>query len=189
MQKDWVDHGDDGEQTDDQELASSLSGLMEEHKCIGTFGQDELINMLSVVASTPKARVKFMALKAVSNRPDLGTCMQPILDAVEEFAAARQQPAPAAASKLPGPAATSPDLQTKPPPQPSKTATPHTDHLPSSSSEPKNPKSQLKKEKKQRKKDAEAAAQHNVADQRQDGEAAASAADEPPLAPVGMQPA
>jgi len=53
----------------------------------------------------------------------------------------------------------------------------------------KNPRASSKKDKKQRKKDAEAAAQHNVADQRQDGEAAASAADEPPLAPVGMQPA
>lgn len=102
-------------------------------------------------------------------------------DAVKATVAARQKPpapVPAAGSKLPATAATSPD--------------PLTSNQPLSKSQIKN-----KRRREKKRQDAElaaacAAAQHDVAAQgaeQQDGEAAASASDEPALASAGMQPA
>ena len=169
------------------DLVSSLSGLMEEHTCPCTFAEDDLMYMLAVVASHPQSTIEFSASNIVSKRPELVPAERAVLNAVEDFVDGRQKPhVPAAASKLPAPAATSPNLPSTTPSQPSNLATPHTSDLPSSSSGQEKSKSQIKREKKRKKKDAEATAQHDVADQQQNGEAAASATDEAASTSAGM---
>ena len=177
-------------------LFTSLDSLMDSHINPKAFSQHQLGEMLEIVVSFPVTTIQFVATRVATLRPELAPFKAKVLEVVEPIVSAQGKPAvvseSVAASELVATAATNPDSSITDLAQHSKSASPCVSDLPPGQAES---GKKHKKKKKKKKQDAALTAQH-TGDQdaaqialQQDNDAAAGAAEEPALAPVGTQPA